>query len=408
MSHFVYVVGIVGLLLLVLVHEAGHFVAARLVGMKPTKFYLGFPPAIAKRVRGGIEYGIGAIPLGGYVKIPGMFRPSERDVERYFGPLVADDTTLGPLVEDVRTGVARSDEKSTREAIDALERRLATLPSAPLVRLASSGIEELRDGLSRHAYWRQSTWRRVVVIAAGPFANLVAALILLAAVNMLGVPTAVSQVVAEVKPGSPAAAGGIHPGDAVIQINGKWLSSAQQAHDIVQHAHGRPVHVTVFRAGKAFKLSPIKPRKISGDYLLGFQWGVQYRKDSPPRAVARASSQTWSVVSQIVTGLPLLVQPKHREEVSSVVGIVSVSGEALRTDYRDYLGVVALISLSLAVLNLLPFLPLDGGHILVALVERLRRRALRRELVERFSFVGFALVGLLMYIGLTNDAHRYF
>src|SRR6058998_4181797 len=91
-------VAILGLAVLILLHEAGHFFVARAVGMKPRRFYLGFPPALVKVVRNGIEYGIGAIPLGGYVKIPGMHRPAPADVDHHFGPaLLQNPTLVGPV-----------------------------------------------------------------------------------------------------------------------------------------------------------------------------------------------------------------------------------------------------------------------------------------------------------------------
>jgi regulator of sigma E protease len=408
MNGGVYLIGIVGLLLLVLVHEAGHFFAARLVGMKPTKFYLGFPPAAIRRRRNGIEYGIGVIPLGGYVKIPGMFRPAERDAQRFFGPLEGEHPETAPLVEDVRAALRSLNERAILERLDALERRLASLPSSSVTSLAANGIEELRDGASPTAYWRQATWRRIVAIAAGPFANLLAAVVLLTAVNVIGLPVALSMAVAKVQPGSPAAKGGLLQGDVIREINGKTVTTADQAHEAIQKAKGRGVAVVVIRNGAVIPVGTITPRKEDGEYLLGLQWSIAYRKDSPPRAVQRATGQTLDAARQIVTGLPRLVHPKERKQVSSVVGIVHQSGEALRAGTRYYLSILALISISLGILNLLPFLPLDGGHIVVALVERIRRRSLRRELVERFSMIGFALVGLMMYVGVTNDVQRYF
>jgi regulator of sigma E protease len=409
MSHpLVYFLGVVGLLVLVFVHELGHFVAARLVGMRPTKFYIGFPPAVVRRVRGGIEYGIGAVPLGGYVKIPGMFRPAERDAERYFAPLAGEEPQLGPAVDDIRAALSTGDEAGLAEALDALERRLAGLPGTPVVRLALSGIDEVRESISPFAYWRKATWRRVVVIAAGPFANILAALVLLTAIFMLGVPD-YTRTVAEVVKGSPAERVGIRQADTIVQLGTTEIRDPFMAGDLIQRGKTKPILVIVQRAGQRITLGTIAPRKASdGRYVLGFQWTVGVRKDSAPRAVGRATGQILHVSRVILTGLPKLIHPEQRRQVSSAVGIVKVSGDALRTNYRDYLGVVAFISISLAVLNLLPFLPLDGGHILVALVERLRRRPLRREHVERFSLVGFALVGILMYIGLTNDVHRYF
>jgi regulator of sigma E protease len=404
----VYLIGIVGLLLLVLVHEAGHFFAARAVGMKPTKFYLGFPPAAIRRRRNGIEYGIGVIPLGGYVKIPGMFRPAERDAERYFGPLQGEHPETGPLLDYIRDALRALDERSLLERLDALERRLEALPSSSVTSLAANGIEELRDGASATAYWRQATWRRIVAIAAGPFANLLAAIALLTAVNVIGLPVALSMAVAKVQPGSPAAKGGLLQGDVIRELNGETVTTADRAHEVIQSAKGHGVSVVVIRNGARIPVGTITPRKEDGEYLLGLQWSIAYRKDSLPRAVQRATGQTLGAARQIVTGLPQLIHPQQRKQVSSVVGIVHQSGEALRAGARYYLSILALISISLGILNLLPFLPLDGGHIVVALVERVRGRSLRRELVERFSVIGFAVVGLMMYIGVTNDVQRYF
>ena len=102
-------VGILGLGFLILIHEAGHFFVARAVGMNPRKFYLGFPPAIAKTTRNGIEYGIGAVPLGGYVKIPGMHRPAAGDLDMYFGRAVEEQPSLRRPVGDLRAPLEESD-----------------------------------------------------------------------------------------------------------------------------------------------------------------------------------------------------------------------------------------------------------------------------------------------------------
>jgi regulator of sigma E protease len=108
----------------------------------------------------------------------------------------------------------------------------------------------------------------------------------------------------------------------------------------------------------------------------------------------------------IFQSLGRIVTGEGRDEVASPVGIVQASGEALDVGVRDYLGVLALISLSLALLNMLPLLPLDGGHIAFSIAEAVRGRAIPREAYERFSAVGIALVLLLFFIGLSNDIGR--
>src|SRR6266704_3208921 len=148
-------IAILGLAVLILLHEAGHFFVARAVGMRPRRFYLGFPPALVKVVRNGIEYGIGAIPLGGYVKIPGMHRPAASDLDVHLGRALEDAPQLiGPL-ERVKRRLAASDFDGAREELPALRSALAEASLSPgRRRMAERGLQDIEDGLSRDAYWR--------------------------------------------------------------------------------------------------------------------------------------------------------------------------------------------------------------------------------------------------------------
>ena len=178
-------VSILGLAFLILVHEAGHFFVARAVGMNPRKFYLGFPPALVKTKRNGIEYGVGAIPLGGYVKIPGMHRPAGGDIDVHFGRAIEEAPPLGRPVGDLRRHL---DENDYEGAVAALDRVRAALPEASISPLAHKsserGLTEIGDSLAPDAYWRATTWKRVAVILAGPAANLVLAVVIFAALFM--------------------------------------------------------------------------------------------------------------------------------------------------------------------------------------------------------------------------------
>src|SRR5205823_14492499 len=158
-------IAIFGLAFLVLIHEAGHFFTARLVGMSPRRFYIGFPPPIAKVTRKGIEYGIGAIPLGGYVKIPGMHRPAPSDLDVHFGPALYEAPQLLQPIERVKRPLAVSDFDAARAALGELEAALAsTQLAASARRAANRGLSELSDALGPDAYWRQRTWRKPAVI----------------------------------------------------------------------------------------------------------------------------------------------------------------------------------------------------------------------------------------------------
>jgi regulator of sigma E protease len=401
-------IAILGLALLVLVHEAGHFFTARAVGMRPRRFYVGFPPALVKTTRKGIEYGIGAIPLGGYVKIPGMHRPAPSDLDAFFGPALFHETSLVGPVERLKRLVAAGEFEQAREALNELDAALARaeLPRGA-ARSAQRGRDELADALGADAYWRQRTWKRVAVIAAGPLTNLVFAVLLLAIVYMIGIPYDASRRVEKVSPNSPAATAGLHRGDVIIAVNREPTLTFKEVSKAIKASNGKPIVVSIVRRGKYIELPPRKTIKQNGYYVYGFQpSGVRYRNYDPLTAVGLASEDTWQVTKSIGASLGRIVEGSGRKEVSSPVGIVDVSSQAVKTDYRDYLQILALISLSLALLNLLPLLPLDGGHIVFSLFEGIRGRSVGRAVYERVSVVGIALVLLLFFVGLSNDIGR--
>ena len=213
-------IAILGLALLVLVHELGHFSTARLVGMNPRRFYIGFPPAVFKVTRKGTEYGIGAIPLGGYVKIPGMHRPAAPDLDLSFSRALAEDTGLLAPLERVKRELIVFDLDQARAALPELERATAEANLSPqAAKAAERGLSDLRDGLADDAYWRASTWKRIVVILAGPAANIVFAVIVFSFLFMFGGGKATTTV-HDVLPGKPAVTAGLRPGDRIVAIDG--------------------------------------------------------------------------------------------------------------------------------------------------------------------------------------------
>ena len=400
-------VAILGLALLILLHEAGHFFVARAVGMRPRRFYLGFPPALVKVVRNGIEYGIGAIPLGGYVKIPGMHRPAASDLDVQLAPALAEDPSLFPKVARIKRALEAGDLDGARDALPELDRAVeeATLsPSAG--KAARRSVEELRDGLSSDAYWRQRTWKRIAVIFAGPGVNIVVAIVLVALGYLLGVPGDPDRTVKNVKADTPAASVGLRAGDTIIAVNGRETPSFDTVSRLIRASKGKPVTVTVLRNAKAVTLGPVRTKQIGSRWALGFQPGWKEVSYGPVKALTRSLSITWETTKATITFLPRLATGAGRKQVSSPVGIVDVSSQAVSLTFTLYLQILGLISISLAILNLLPLLPLDGGHILFSIIEGLRGRAVGREVYERVSAIGIALFLVLMFIGLSNDINH--
>jgi regulator of sigma E protease len=398
-----FVIAVLGLLFLILVHEAGHFFASLAVGLRPRRFFIGFPPAIAKTKRNGIEYAIGAIPLGGFVTIPGMHRPAPFDADRRFARAVQEAPALAAPVERVKRALEGEYQHAAVGALEELERAAGeqTLSQGAAGSL-SKGLTELRDALGPDAYWKAPTWKRLVAIAAGPAANIVLAIVLFAFLFMTGSgkPT---RTVASVAPDTPAAEMGLRDGDRVVAIDGTPVTP-DDIDDRIRDSEGRPLSVTVVRGGETVVLGPVRPAEVDDTYRLGF--ALEGTGLGPPEAVGRAFEVTGIVTKEIVLALGRLVTGEGRENVSSPIGITQASSDAIERGAENYLWVLGLISLSLALLNLLPFLPLDGGHILFALIEGARGRLVRREIYERVSIVGFALVLLLFVVGLSNDIGR--
>jgi len=383
-------IAILGLAVLVLLHEAGHFFVARAVGMTPRKFYLGFGPPIVKRKRNGVEYGIASIPLGGYVKIPGMHRPAAGDLRQSLPPEAQQ--RLAPDLDALDDALRREDEPAAREAVARLEPELRE----------HRALQELAWSLAPDAYWRQVAWKKIAVIAAGPLTNFVLAIGLFIGVYMVN-QVVVSRTVDRVLPGRPAAAAGLHAGDSILRIAGRPVKPDEISHTI-NSTHGRPFRIVVARKGHRVTIGPLQARLDQGNYRVGFEIkGVLGPGESLPSATKDAFHLTWLVTSGTIGSIAHLFVGSGTHNISSAVGIVRVTSQAARQSVQDYLWVIGLVSLSLALLNLLPVLPLDGGHILMSILERLRGRAFSQVAYMRYSAVGLTFFIFLLYLGLRND-----
>jgi len=346
-----YLLAFLGFAALIFLHEAGHFVAAKAVGMRVERFSLFFGPMPIKRTWGETEYGIGVIPLGGYVRITGM-NPNE----------------------------------------------------------------ELSPEVAPRAYYNQPVWKRVVTILAGPLVNIVIAFgivwaLLFAQGQQVVVPT---KHVAAVVKGTPAASV-LKPGDQIVSIDGVSGSTDALRTQIRSHrcagaqvdgcTSATPATIVVRRDGKLLTLHA-RPKLVGTTPQLGFDFGGRVAGTIYPSITGAAGtsvSKLWSVTTQTVSTIGRIFEPQERKQLNSVVGGYTVTQEAFASSATLALQVLALISLSLGVINLFPFLPLDGGHVFWAVAEKVRGRRISFSVMERASVLGFALIVLLFVIGLSND-----
>ena len=400
-----WVVVIVGLLLLVFLHELGHFTVALMVGIRPRSFYVGFPPAIVKVKRKGIEYGIGAIPLGGLVRIPGMHRPSGRDLRTFFSPALSEEPDLAAPVDRVQRLLEDGDLAGARAALPELR---AAAAGATLTRgarrSADRALRDVDEGTGLDAYWRQPTWKRVAVIAAGPAANILVAFLIFTAVYATGAPSqSPSPEVAAVSAGTPAAAAGLRAGDRVIAVDGHAAATFDAVSRLIRASDGREITVTVQRDGRDVTLGPRRTIKQQGRWIWGFEPAAKLISYPVVHSAHLAARDCWQVVTGTVAAFGAIFRGHEHGQLTSTVGIVRISAAALKVSFNWYLQIVGFVSMSLALLNLLPLLPLDDGHILFSLIEAVRRRALAREVYERVSMVGFTLILLIWVIALSSD-----
>jgi regulator of sigma E protease len=381
---------ILGLAVLIFLHEAGHFLAARAVGMRPRKFYLGFPPALVKTTRGGVEYGIGTIPLGGYVKLPGMHRPAPGDLRSTLQAGQADE--LAGSLDALDAALRRGDDGAALATLDTLEGPLA----------GNRLLPEIRDGLAPDAYWRQRAWKRVVVIAAGPVTNIVLALILFAAFFSAG-SLEVSRGVQSVLRGYPALQAGLRPGDDVLRVAGRRVA-ADQIQSSIEATRGRPFTMLVERHGRSVTIGPLRARHVDGVYRVGFViQTVNGPGESPTHALGSSLDLIGSITWSTVTAIGELAHGQDTRQVTSVVGMVRDTAQAYQVSIWYFVEIVGALSLVLGLANLLPLLPFDGGHIVMSVLEGLRRRAFPQLVYMRYSAVGLSIFALLLYLGLRND-----
>ena len=418
MTAVMFVLGVllftVGLALSVGLHELGHLVPGKLFGVKVTQYFIGFGPTLWSRQRGETEYGVKAVPLGGYVKLVGMIPPGDRT--RAAGPRRSRGI-FSQLVDDAR----------------------------------HAGSDEIEGVPPDRLFYRLPWWKKVVVMVSGVMTNIVLAFLLFAVVFMghgINVPTTtvdgVSRCVVVVtrasaqaprtcQPGdpvSPARKAGFRTGDKVLSFNGTRIRSWDQLRSVISRNGDRTADIVVRRDGRQVtlhattsvspRLDPGNPERITKVGFLGVGPAQRLVRQSPAFVVDTMASGTWQTVQGIVTLPPKLyhvgraalgLEQRDQNGPMSVVGAGRVAGEMtsahtvpLSDRFFSVLLLLAGLNLFLGLLNLVPLLPLDGGQIAGALYEAVRRgvaRLLHRPDpgfvdIAKLLPVGYVMAGVIL------------
>ncbi len=344
------IIAILGLILLIVIHELGHMLTAKALGVRVPEFGVGFGPAIFKKKIGKTVYSLRIILLGGFAKLAGMEGMTSVGV---------DQSDLGP-----------------------------------------------------DTYPAKAPWRRALIIFAGPFANLVTAVLILAGVFMFsGVITGATTEVDKIVPDSFAAEAGMQPGDRVVSVAGQRTEKWQEFQKVVSDRQpGDQVEVVVERNGaeKMFAGELGSDPQDKSRALVGVQpvpiketFGPVESTGLAVKQVVRITGLLGAFVGDLVTG-----ERSFQKNVSGPVGIAAVGSESVQQGFFPQL--LALISLNLALFNLLPMLPLDGGHLLFIAAEKVMGRPVRPETMGKVAALGIALVLALFLFATYADLSKLF
>lgn len=352
---FIVVLGI-----LIFVHEFGHFIVAKLFNVKVLKFSLGFGPRLFGRRIGETDYQVSALPLGGYVNMLGE-NPADKD--------------------------------DPADPADA-ERSFAGKPLS----------------------------QRFLIVAAGPFFNLAFAVLLFFMIYALvGMPQPIPGTkIGEVAPASPAAEAGLQAGDSILAVNGVATEDWEDVSRLIRDSEGSPVALDIRRNGEVLQVTSTPEKQevknIFGEvvgqrYMLGVTRSseVEYRSVSLFEALGAGFAQTWGLIwLTLVAIVKMIQQIIPATELGGPILIAQLAGQQMEVGWINFVYFIALISINLGILNLLPIPVLDGGHLVFFTVEAITGRPVSMRVREVAQQVGILLLLALMFFVFYNDIMRLF
>jgi regulator of sigma E protease len=432
-------IGLIVLGIIILVHEWGHFIVARRFGVRVDVFSIGFGPRLFGIKRGATDWRFSALPLGGYVRMAGqditdidsgdqkptgapdelLSKPRwQRALISFAGPMV---NLLFPLVllgvYYLAVGVPNDNALSRPVVVAGLPSSLADNPSGLRV-----GDKILSINSVKNPTWEQA---QAISMQEPPGSTLKLQVANDGSKREVDVPSSnnpyartfgyspIPPVIGEVALGTPADRAGLRPGDLVTAVDGKKIEFWDQFVDLVRNSGGKTLQLQVQRKGQPVALSVTPQKGINDGAENYFQIGIQrelaltYQRVGPVQAVKASAAQTGALVVQTVDVVGKLLSGRVSvKQLTSVVGISRTAGQAVSQGFYPSIWFMALISVNLGILNLLPIPILDGGHIVLLAAEGIRRRDFSIAFKERMIQVGLVFLLVLIVYVTYNDVAR--
>ncbi|MDN5294130.1 MAG: regulator of sigma protease [Eubacteriales bacterium] len=355
--------------LVIIIHELGHFLVAKLAGITVYEFSVGFGPRVFGFRYGETRYNLRLLPLGGFVRAAGM---DEEDDLREARLRVAEERGLSP-------------------------QQAEALPA-----------EEVMASLDRNRFFRnRPLYQRALMIVAGSLMNFVLAIVLFFIIfAVIGVPNYdAPPVIGEVKAGFPAEKVGMKPGDRLVAVDGKKVEKWDQLLAVVRKKAGQPVRFTVLRDGRElqFIVTPVYDRQVRGGVV-----GITQRVPLEPLPVLKAARMALASTGEIAVRITEVLRnffrdKSHLQDIAGPVRMTVIIKDAAKMGLNYLLWLTAVISINLGIFNLLPIPALDGSRLLFLAAEAIRGKPVDPNKENMVHLVGFALLLLLMVVITYND-----
>ena len=439
--------------ILIVVHEAGHFIMAKRLGVRVLRFSIGYPPRVWGIRRGETDYSLGATPLGGYVKMLGdevAEDPSVETIRSYLTELRLDLIGAAKASGWLRDNASSGDQALQRIAGELVAPTSESLAGARAVELlgrapeademillreidragsVTRAIESLAEArpsallerFRERAFPSQRLLKRIAIVLAGPLANILFAPLLMTVVFMVGVPTMLP-VLGTIKQDLPGYAAGLRPGDHILSINGVQTETWDDLSSAVKRSNGQRLDLVVRRpqaTGLVTFHLVVQPKLLPEQTVYGNKtptWviGVMPRGDEKSRRVAplpairdgvvetgRMSVSLFIGIAKIINGTT-----PARQALGGPIMIAQMAGREAHQGFADVALFMVMLSLELGIINLLPVPLLDGGHLLFFIIEGIRGKPLQLRHREIAMQVGLFLLVILMVFVILNDISR--